>query len=102
MLLDFTGCQHGVCAAFWEFLVEHAARYPAMEVLNLYKSVHQAALGLARGTIDTAAARVWLEREINSLRIMQTDELVRKVLRPDGQLARINLRPDVASGHGVE
>ena len=96
------GCQAGQQAAFREILLDQMARYPAMEVQDLYKFVHQATLGPAHAAVDTAAARAWLRREINSLRTVRTDEPEREVLRPDGQLVRVNLRPYVASGHDVE
>lgn len=72
-------------------------RYPAMEVQDLYKFIHQAALGPAHAVADTAAARAWLDREIYTLKPGPDKGPLMELLRPDSALVRVNLRPYVAS-----
>lgn len=69
-----------------------------MEVQDLYKLVHQAALGPAHAVRDTAAVRAWLAREISTLKPGPDNEPLWELLRPDSTLVRVNLRPYVNSG----
>ena len=76
---------------------EQAARYPLMEIQDVYKLVHQAALGSEHAVSDTAAALRWMEREIASLADGPDDPLF-DPLTPDSQLVRVHLRPYLAEG----
>jgi hypothetical protein len=83
--------------AFRRILADHATRYPALEIQDLYKLVHQAAMGGEHAVGDVAAARRWLERELSSLGDGPA-EPVADILSPDGRIARVHLRPYVAAG----
>jgi hypothetical protein len=74
----------------------HLARYPQMALADIYKLLHQAALGSAHA-IDALAARSRLQQEIAALRAGPEEPLVDPI-SPDGRLARIHLRPFVAAG----
>ena len=82
---------------FRRILQEQAARYPLMEIQDVYKLVHQAALGSEHAVSDTAAAQQWMHREIAALAGGPDDPLF-DPLTPDGQLVRVHLRPYLAAG----
>ena len=73
-----------------------------MEVQDLYKLVHQAALGTAHAVRDTAAVRAWMDHEINTLSPGKEGEQLYELLGADGALMRVNLRPYMASGRDLE
>lgn len=82
-----------------QLLGAHLARHPAMGLADVYKLLHQAALGSAHAVDgDTALAR--LEAEIASMGTGPDEPLV-DVISPDGRLARIHLRTYVARGLDV-
>ncbi|MFO1318442.1 MAG: hypothetical protein U1F52_02400 [Burkholderiales bacterium] len=79
-----------------QLLGGHFARYPAMQLEDVYKLLHQAALGPAHAVTGAdAAAR--LAAEIGALDAGPSEPLV-DVISPDGRLARIHLRPYAAAG----
>jgi hypothetical protein len=84
-----------------QLLSAHLARYPAMQLDDVYKLLHQAALGPGHAVKDAAAARAWLEKEAAELGAgpmePETD-----VISPDGRLARVHLRAWLAAGKGLE
>ena len=81
---------------FRQMLEEQAARYPLMELQDLYKLIHQAAMGSEHAVSDPAAHR-WMEREIAALADGPDDPLF-DPLTPDSQLVRVHLRPYLAGG----
>jgi hypothetical protein len=68
----------------------HRARYPAMALADVYKLLHQAALGPAHA-VDPSTARARLEDELGSLGPGPAEPLVDPI-SPDGRLARVHLR----------
>lgn len=84
-------------------LLEHARRYPLWECTDLYKLLHQSALGPEHAVTDEARARAWLERELSELdRTNPPDEPLLDPLNPDGTLVRVHLRPWLAQNHDSE
>lgn len=79
-----------------QLLRAHAARYPGLRLEDVYKLLHQAALGPAHA-VDGAAARERLAREVEALEEGPEEPLV-DPLSPDGRLVRVHLRPYVAAG----
>lgn len=79
-----------------QLLGAHAARYPGLGVEDIYKLLHQAALGPAHA-VDGAAARARLASEIGALPDGPEEPLADPI-SPDGRLARIHLRTFVARG----
>jgi hypothetical protein len=79
----------------------HAARYPRLEAQDLYKLLHQAALGSEHAVAGEAAARQWLVREMAGLGPGPGEPLIDPV-SPDGRLARVHLRPYLAAGHAPD
>lgn len=82
---------------FRQILARHTARYPALEIQDLYKLIYQAALGSEHAVADASQARVWLEREAAELG-EGPEEPVIEPISADGQVVRVNLRPYVAGG----
>lgn len=83
----------------------HLSRYPKMQPDDLYKLLHQAAMGSEHAIPNREAARQWMNRELEDLRI-EGDETVEEPLieplSPDGRLVRVNLRPYLRSGADPE
>ena len=82
---------------FRQIITRQMIRYPRMEVQDLYKLIHQAAMGSEHAISSVDAARSWLEREVNEL-AEGPEEPVVDVISPDGRIVRINLRPYLHSG----
>lgn len=80
-----------------QVISQHFSRYPQMQLEDVYKLLHQAALGPGHAVKDRTDARVRLDAEAASLRD-GPDEPIRDVISPDGKLARIHLRPFLAGG----
>jgi hypothetical protein len=84
-------------AQFRQILQDQAARYPLMKIQDLYKLIHQAAMGSEHAVSDAAAAHRWMAREIAALGDGPAEPLV-DPLTPDSQLVRVHLRPYLAAG----
>lgn len=82
-----------------QLLAAQLARHPAMTLADVYKLLHQAALGPAHA-VDAATARQRLDAEIAGLGT-GPDAPLADVISPDGRLARIDLRAYVAKGLDV-
>src|SRR5262245_20039986 len=84
-----------------ELIAHHLQRYPRMELADVYKLLHQAAMGSGHAVRDPADARAKLEEELTRLE-EGPDDPVADPISPDGKVARIHLRPYVAAGHNVD
>jgi hypothetical protein len=78
-------------------LTNHLTRYPSMQVQDLYKLLHQAALGSEHAVRDEQAARDWLEGELAEMGTGPDDPLLDPI-SPDGKIVRIHLRPYIQAG----
>src|SRR6478609_7243711 len=76
-------------------------RHPLMEPQDLYKLLHQAAMGSAHAVEDTAGVRLWLERELTTMGEGPVDPLI-DTIAPDGSVVLVNLRPWVAAGRSTD
>lgn len=74
-----------------QLLSAHFGRYPAMQLDDVYKLLHQAALGPGHAVENPAAARKRLDEEFAAMG-SGPSEPDRDVISPDGQLVRIHLR----------
>ena len=84
-----------------QLLSAHLARYPAMQLDDIYKLLHQAALGPGHAVDNPAATRKRLDDEIAALDEAPA-ELLQDVISPDGRLGRVHLRAYLASGGSAE
>ncbi len=78
-------------------LMDQIARYPQMEIQDLYKLIFQAVMGSEHAIRNLDAAHSWLERELENLPD-GLDEPAIDVISPEGNIVRVNLRPFIQSG----
>jgi hypothetical protein len=78
-------------------LSDHQTRYPLMETQDVYKLLHQAALGNAHAVINSQQAYDWLQSEVEGL-IEPYPEPAIDPISPDGILVRVHLSPFIAQG----
>jgi len=84
-----------------QLLSQHIARYPRMQLDDIYKLLHQAALGPGHAVKDVTNARAWLEKEAAELGPGPA-EPENDIISPDGKLARVHLRSWVAAGKSLD
>ncbi len=73
----------------------HIQRYPEMEILDVYKLLHQAVFGPGHALTtkkSAQGAREWIERECEILQPHAGDPLVEQI-HPDRAVVRVHLRP---------
>lgn len=94
------GVVPGDCAAGpeWSVVIEgHVSRYPEMGAADLYKLLHQGAMGSEHAVESLEAARRWMVGEVAALGDGPSEPLV-DTIAPRGAHVRIHLRPFI--GHG--
>jgi hypothetical protein len=79
-------------------LQNHLARYPDLKIWDLYKLLHQAALGSEHAVPDPASAERWLVRELTEMDQGIPEPLIDPISH-NGEIVRVHLRPYVAAGH---
>lgn len=77
---------------FESVVLEQCARYPRMQMQDLYKLAFQGALGNEHLMTDTALVRNYLREELEGLG-PPTGEPLFEDITPGGTLVRVNLRP---------
>ena len=80
-----------------QLLSVHLKRYPAMQLDDIYKLLHQAALGPGHAVDNPAAARKRLDEEAVALG-SGAFEPTQDIISPDGRLGRVHLRTYLAHG----
>lgn len=83
----------------------HLGRYPKMQPDDLYKLLHQAAMGSEHAIPNREAASQWMDRELEMLQGSSDappDEALYEPLSPDGRLVRVNLRLHLRSGRETD
>ncbi len=81
-------------------LQQHLERYPRMELADVYKLLHQAALG-AGHAIDLPCAHERLQQEVAAAGD-GPDEPMPDPISPDGKLVRVHLRAYVNARHDLD
>ena len=66
-----------------------------MQIQDVYKLIHQAALGSEHAISDPESVRNWMERELAEMGV-GSDEPVVDPISEDEQIVRVHLRPFVA------
>lgn len=82
-------------------LRDHFSRYPAIQIQDMYKLLHQATLGSGHAISDLESARIWLERELTEMG-SGYEEAAIDPISPDGEIVRVHLRPFIARGGDSE
>ncbi len=77
-------------------ILTHVQRYPEIDILDVYKLLHQAAFGPGHAITNAKAAREWLERESEILKAVPGEPLVENI-HPDAAVVRVHLRPYLAA-----
>jgi len=86
---------------FRRILALQSKRYPLMEVQDIYKLIHQASMGSEHAVHDLNVTRSYLESEVNEL-ADGPEEPQQDIISPDRRIARINLRPYLASNASLD
>lgn len=81
-------------------LAQHLRRYPKMQLADVYKLLHQAALGPGHA-IDLLSARTRLDQEIAAAG-QGPDEPMLDLISPDAKLARVHLRTYVGAAGDLD
>ena len=97
VLAVVAGCAPGQEQRYVALLAEQYARYPQMQIQDVYKFAHQASLGNAHFAADEARAAKYLLSELHALRGEGSDPLC-EPLEPSGRVVRLHLRPYGRSG----
>jgi hypothetical protein len=82
-------------------LQAHFSRYPAMQIQDLYKLLHQSALGSEHAVTNAESARRWLINELAGMGAGVEEPLIDPLSDETG-IVRIHLRPFIASGGDPE
>jgi hypothetical protein len=75
-----------------DIIRSNISRYPLIQVKDLYKLSHQAALGSEHAVKDIESARERLRRELDEIKPSPSEPLVDEI-SADGEIVRVNLRP---------
>ncbi|HEX3050496.1 MAG TPA: hypothetical protein VHP83_07570 [Aggregatilineaceae bacterium] len=74
----------------------HLARYPHMELFDVYKLLHQATFGPGHAITNKKAAREYLDEESAKAVSTPPREPLLENIHPDGLIMRLHLRPYLA------
>jgi hypothetical protein len=74
----------------------HLTRYPEMEIMDVYRLLHQAVFGTGHPVKAVKAEREWLEREVEITQPDASHPLLESV-HPEGKIVRLHLRPYLAA-----
>ncbi len=75
--------------------------YPEMKIQDLYKFVHQAAMGSEHAVKDFVSTQRWMDEELASMKNVHPNELC-DTLSPGGKFVRVNMRPYIKLGYDPE
>jgi hypothetical protein len=76
----------------------HVFRYPAMQMQDLYKLLHQATLGSEHAVSDRVSVERWMTHELSEMGDGIAEPLIDPISH-DGEIVRIHLRPYMVAGH---
>jgi hypothetical protein len=82
-------------------LHEHFSRYPAMQIQDVYKLLHQGVMGSEHAVSDMDGVRTWIERELVEMG-SGPDDPPFDPISADGQIVRVHLHPFVQQGGNTD
>jgi hypothetical protein len=82
-------------------ILVQTAHHPLMQPADLYKLLHQGAMGSAHAIDDRAGAKMWMDREVSVMGVSHPDPLI-DTIAPGGAVVLVNLRPWVAAGRSTD
>lgn len=74
----------------------HVARYPELDITDVYKLLHQGVFGPGHSIPNRKAAREWLEQEARQ-QTPRAGELLLESVHPQNEVVRLHLRPYLAA-----
>lgn len=103
-LLGAVGCGRGAVIdadAIAPLIQQELVRHPALHPEDLYKLLHQAAMGSEHAMKDTAEARRWMTNELATMGAGAGEGMI-DTIAPGGMIVRVNLRPWVAAHRSTD
>jgi hypothetical protein len=82
-------------------VVDNVSRYPHMQVEDLYKLAHQAAMGSEHSVSDIDRARQWMADEIQNLQPSTVEPMI-DVISRDRSIVRVHLGSFIDAGGDPE
>jgi len=79
-------------------ILTHMQRYSEIDILDVYKLLHQAVFGPGHAIKSIKPAREWLEREAEILQPGPVDQPLVENIHPEQMIVRVHLRPYLAAG----
>jgi hypothetical protein len=79
----------------------HVQRYNEIDILDVYKLLHQGVFGPGHAVTNQRAAKEWLERE-SEIQTPNAGELLAESVHPAGEIVRVHLRPYIAAGGSLK
>jgi hypothetical protein len=95
------GRPDGVATELRGIITEQVSRHPQMGPEDLYKLLHQAAMGSEHAMTDSAGVRAWMVDELKSMGEGTAEPMV-DTIAPGGRVVRVHLRPWVAAGRSTD
>lgn len=92
-------------AAVREIILDEVEHHPLMEPRDLYKLLHQSAMGSEHAVGDSVAVRLWMERELTTMGegpAAGAHEPMIDTIAPGGRVVLVHLRPWVAAGRSTD
>jgi hypothetical protein len=86
---------------FESILRDHFARYPSMQIQDVYKLIHQAVMGSEHAVSNAEGVRKWMWRELVEMGTGPVEPEIDPI-SADGQIVRMHLRSFVAQGGDPE
>lgn len=88
-------------SAIRRIILAQVRRHPRMEPRDLYKLLHQAAMGSEHVMEDTVGVRLWMERELVTMGEGPVEPMI-DTIAPGGRVVLVELRPWVAAGRSTD
>ncbi len=88
-------------SAIRRIILAQVRRHPRMEPRDLYKLLHQAAMGSELVKEDTVGVRLWMERELVTMGEGPVEPMI-DTIAPGGRVVLVELRPWVAAGRSTD
>ena len=105
LLLAILACTRsrpdGIASELHDIILQQAARHPQMAPEDLYKLLHQAAMGSEHAMTDSAGIRAWMANELATMGKGTAEPMV-DTIAPEGRVVRVHLRPWVAAGRSTD
>jgi hypothetical protein len=87
--------------ALERLVLDHLERYPLLQIMDVYRLLHQSCVGAVYAVTQLESARDWLVHEL-ALDPPRREEALSDPLGLKGELVRLHLRPYLALGGTVD